>query len=359
MDEFRGTHEEALAAEAADWIERLKSAGAKDHAEFARWLRQSPTHVREALLASAWQVVLHHAEHGRKLEVDQYVSAASTNVIGMREPSTREPRRFRALRWPWVATLAMSVALTAAVLLGALPFLRELLWQQYATSVGEQRSVALVDGSVISLNARSRVRVDFSDGARDVYLDDGQALFSVAHDANRPFRVHAERSVVQALGTKFDVHRVADRLEVAVLEGRVKVASDVWNGIPATAAAETSPTGTQLAEGEALSVSTAGIIGAPARVDLEDIGAWRQRRLVFRDRPLAEIVEEFQRYNRIPIIRVEGQELRARTFNGVFDADDPQTLVAYLATDNTLAFERRGDELFIRQRPVIVQSSSD
>jgi transmembrane sensor len=359
MDELRGTHEEILATEAASWIERMKTAGPKERAEFARWLRQSPAHVREALLASSWELVLHYVAHGRKLDIAKYVAASSTNIIGVDRPTVRRGRRIRALRWPWVAAMAVSAAITAAVLLGALPFLREVLWHEYATSVGEQRSVALLDGSVISLNARSRVRVEFSTGARDVYLDDGQALFSVAHDSARPFRVHAGRSVVQAIGTKFDVHRVADRVDVAVLEGRVQVGSDALDQLAEAAAIQSASLHTQLTEGEALSISTGGKISAPARVDVKDIGAWRQRRLVFRDRPLAEIVEEFQRYNRTPLIRVEGDELRARTFNGVFDADDPQTLVAYLATDNTIAFERRGNELVIRLRPMIVQSSSD
>lgn len=359
MDELKCTHEEVLAAEAAAWIERLKTASPKERAEFARWLRQSPAHVREALLAGSWDIVLHHVAHGRKLDIDKYVAAASTNVIGADHVAARPTRRIRARRWPWAAAMAVSLAITVAVLLGALPFLREVLWHEYATSVGEQRSVALLDGSVISLNARSRIRVEFSTVGRDVYLDDGQALFSVAHDSTRPFRVHAGRSIVQAIGTKFDVHRVADRVDVAVLEGRVQVASGAADPISEAATLQSASMQTQLTEGEALSINTAGTISAPARVDVEDIGAWRQRRLVFRDRPLAEIIEEFQRYNRTPLIRVEGEELRARTFNGVFDADDPQTLVAYLATDNTIAFEHRGNELVIRLRPMIVQSSSD
>jgi transmembrane sensor len=360
MDELRGTHQEILATEAAAWIERLKTAGPKERAEFARWLRQSPAHVREALLASSWELVLNHVSHGRKVDIDRYIAASSTNILDVEPVAARHsPKRIRALRWPWVATMAASVTITLGVLLGALPLLREVLWHEYATAVGEQRSLALPDGSVISLNARSSLRVEFSTGVRDVYLDDGQALFSVAHDTNRPFRVHAGKSIVQAIGTKFDVHRVADRVDVAVLEGRVQVASHTLEQLSQAAPTQNEPMRTQLTEGESLSISTSGTITAPARIDVEDIAAWRQRRLVFRDRPLAEIVEEFQRYNRIPLIRVEGEELRARTFNGVFDADDPQTLVAYLATDNTIAFERRGNELVIRPRPMIVQSSSD
>lgn len=358
MDEFNGTHEDVLATEAAAWIERLKDAGPQERAEFARWLRQSPAHVRETLLATSWRVVLQHMGQERGFDIERYRAAASSNIIGL-QPREPAPRRSPALSWPWLAAVGLSIAITAAVLLGTLPLLRENLWSEYQTSVGEQRSLTLVDGSVVSLNARSRVRVDFSSAARDVYLEDGQALFSVTHDSVRPFRVHAGNGVVQAIGTKFDVRRLVDRVEVAVLEGRVKVASDPVQAKSA-ALASAAPASAQLNEGEALSISARGQISELTHVDVEDIGAWRQRRLVFRDRPLGEIVEEFQRYNRTPHIEVEGKELRARTFNGVFDADDPQALLSYLATDSTIMFERRGDdELVVRLRPMIVQSPAD
>src|SRR6185503_3980441 len=110
MDEFRGKHEEALATEAAAWIERLKTADAKERTEFARWLRQSPAHVREALLASSWDLVLHHAAHGRKLDIDKYVAGASANILSIEPAVARPPRRIRALRWPRVAAMAASVA---------------------------------------------------------------------------------------------------------------------------------------------------------------------------------------------------------------------------------------------------------
>jgi transmembrane sensor len=347
MDEFRAIREEALAAEAASWIQRLTAAGPKEHADFARWLRQSPMHVREALLASSWRLVLHHLGKAGKIEADKYIATPSTNIFGMASGPFRAPRRIGALQWLRVATVGISLAIAGVVVLGTLPVLQEVLFHEYSTSVGEQRSVRLVDGSVISLNARSRVRVDFSSDARDVFLDDGQALFSVAHDRSRPFRVHAGHSVVQAIGTKFDV-RVGDRIEVAVLEGRVQIASDSIRRLHTAAAQTAVSMPAQLGAGEALSVSISGAISAPARIDVEEIGAWRQRRLVFRDRPLSEIVEEFQRYNRAPLIRIEDEELRSRTLNGVFDADDPQTLISYLARDNNIVLERRPNEVVIR-----------
>lgn len=355
MDDVKETSEELLAREAAHWVRRLKNASPKEQAEFARWLRESRAHVRELLLATSWDVILHHLGHERPVDVTK-LRAACANVISVKEsPVTPTPKRVLALRWPWFIAVATSLTITAAVLLGALPLLREVLWHQYATPVGEQRAIALDDGSVISLNARSSLRVDFSSGARDIYLKDGQALFSVAHDPARPFRVHVNGSVVQALGTKFDVRRLSERTEVAVLEGRVQVGRDL--GSTSATSLEKLVARTQLGEGQALSISSTGEISAPAPVDVSEMSAWRQRRLVFRDRPLGEIVEEFQRYNATPRLLVESEELRERRFNGVFDADSPETLIAALASDDTIVIERRGKDLLIRPRSVIVRSA--
>src|SRR5690606_30551494 len=105
----------------------------------------------------------------------------------------------------------------------------------YTTSVGEQRAVELPDGTAVAINARSCLRVAFSGHARAVYLYDGQAMFTVAKDASRPFRVYVvapgrspagNGAVIQALGTKFDVQRRADRVEVAVIEGMVQILAD-------------------------------------------------------------------------------------------------------------------------------------
>lgn len=356
MDEFKGTTEELIAREAASWVQRLKTATPKEQAEFGRWLRESRAHVREVLLASSWATVLQHLGHERKMDVAKLRAAASMNVVTVApRRSSPLPKRMLAVRWQWLAAVAASVAITTALSFGALPSLRELLLHEYVTSTGEQRTIALGDGSVVSLNARSNIRVDLSSESRDVYLKDGQALFSVAHDKTRPFRVHVDGSMVQAVGTKFDVHRLTGRIEVAVLEGRVRVERD-YSDSPAPSL-QALVERTQLSEGEALSISNTGEISVPMPVNVSEISAWRQRRLVFRDRPLSEIVEEFQRYNAKPRFIVEGDELRKRLFNGVFDADEPQTLLAYLASDESIALERRGDDLVIRTRPIIVQSA--
>jgi len=224
----------------------------------------------------------------------------------------------------------------------------------YSTSVGEQRSIELVDGSAVAINAKSRLRVSYSKATRDIYLDAGQALFTVAKDAARPFRVHVGSSVVQAVGTKFDVRRSADRVSVAVVEGTVQVTSEVAH-LSSEAAQVALQEAIRVTAGESVNVLATGIT-PPAPVDVMDVGVWQQRRLVFRDNTLAEITDEFARFNRTPHLRVEGEALRARRLSGVFDADAPEALLTYLAADQTISFKRSGDEIVIALRPLTVRS---
>ena len=95
----------------------------------------------------------------------------------------------------------------------------------YATEIGERRSITLADGSTVDLNARSRVRIEFSKKERRVDLLDGQALFQVTKDKNRPFIVSSGDATVRAVGTQFDVYRRTNSTTVTVLEGRVAVYS--------------------------------------------------------------------------------------------------------------------------------------
>lgn len=344
---------------AAEWLTRLKIGQAYDKRAFVRWLRRSPKAVGEMLLATSTDIVLRQLFRDRPVDIEQFGSAAS-NVIRFhdQDPPAAWPRS-RRKQWTWMAGLGVGLAAAAAVLIIQPPFVRDLLHPNvYTTSVGEQRSIELMDGSAISINAQSSVRVDFSEKMRDVYLTTGQAMFTVARDTARPFRVHVGRSVVQAVGTKFDVRHRSDRINVSVVEGTVQISAEA-------ADARVSTTLTQLAEltrvtaGEAVSIVDTGQVTAPAPINVADVSAWQQRRLVFSDSTLAEIAEEFARYNRTPHLRIEGDALRGRRLSGVFDADSPDTLLIYLGSDNTIAFDRRDDEIVIRLRPVTVQSGSD
>ncbi len=93
--------------------------------------------------------------------------------------------------------------------------------------IGEQRSIALADGSTLELNSRSKVRVRYSEHERALELLEGQALFRVAKDTSRPFIVSCDGTRVRAVGTQFDVNKKRGGTVVTVVEGQVSVVSSV------------------------------------------------------------------------------------------------------------------------------------
>lgn len=343
--------EELLVAErAAEWLERMKAPDPHERAEFSSWLKESPRNAREILLAMAWDVALDQVDPNHEIDLDDLMARMSTNVVPVRRGSDLVNSRhwLHSLGWSRVAGFGVIATVLVAVFLGWSGIAQRLLSpNQFETAVGEQRAIELGDGSVIHLNTQSRVRVAFSEKARDVYLNAGQAIFKVKHDATRPFRVHVGHAIVQAIGTQFDVHRLADRTNVAVIDGVVQIIADDSNvKMSLTQLSER----TRIAAGKAVSIIADGQITPPAAVNVVEMNAWQQRRLIFRKNTLLEIADEFNRYNKSPQIRVTGDELQARKFSGVFDADDPESLLMYLKSDSQLAFDREGDEFVISMR---------
>jgi len=92
-----------------------------------------------------------------------------------------------------------------------------------------------------------------------------------------------------------------------------------------------------------------GEIAQPVRINIAQVTAWRQRRLVFEWETLETIAAEFNRYNRTQI-HIKGDLARQRKYTAVFDANEPQTLLEFLAKDGDLVFTVQGDELIIRKR---------
>ena len=94
----------------------------------------------------------------------------------------------------------------------------------YETPIGKHRVITLTDGSTIHLNTRSRVSIRFSATRRAAQLLQGEALFTIQHDPNRPFEVVTGLTVIRDVGTQFDVHRkTSDAAVVTVIQGQVDV----------------------------------------------------------------------------------------------------------------------------------------
>lgn len=311
-------------------------ATAADHRTFGEWVSRSPERVEAYLQAARLALALRsHRTRWPDTPVEDLIRAARTapsEVVSFpgapvrREGETpgsilepayrvRLPRRL-GLR------VAMAGLVAVAVVMASLYFYPRP--SRLETAVGEQRSVLLADGSLVTLNTSSSVEVHMAKDRRTVRLIAGEALFKVAHDAARPFEVAAGDTTVRAVGTQFDVDRRSTSTTVTVVEGRVAVFAaneGSWDG----------GAGTQvpLEAGEQLTLAPR-TERHPVRADVANAIAWTQRKLVFEHRQLGEVAKEFNRYNR-QVIEIRSDELRTQEVTGVFQADDPGSFLIFLS----------------------------
>jgi transmembrane sensor len=206
--------------------------------------------------------------------------------------------------------------------------------QQFRTALGEQRSVLLADGSRATLNTASIIEVVLRKGRREVRLVQGEALFEVAHDAARPFVVRAGNALLKDVGTQFNVDIRSNGTTVTVVEGQVAVDSAATSESAAARAAHgvgDTVDALILRANDCVVVTPAGV-GAPQRgINVAASVAWTQRQLMFEHRPLSEVAEEFNRYNK-DRIDIDSAELKRQEVTGVFDAKDPASFVAFLSS---------------------------
>lgn len=344
--------------EACEWLVHFRAGDADDDIEARRqldeWLRRSPEHVRAYLeVSTIWEEIpFHDAE--RKLDAEAHIARAlaekniyplditgdvTRDITGDVTGSTPEPARNRKTRWP-LALAASAVFLIAA----STWFITQR--DTYSTAVGEQRSIRLEDGSSVELNARSRVRVRFTARERSVDLLEGQALFNVAKDKTRPFVVSSDDLRVRAVGTQFDVNRRRAATTVTVIEGRVGVDSLRVRSPANTADSPAGPV--FLDAGQQLTVTPTAI--APSkRANIAAATAWTQQRLVFDSAPLAEVAEEFNRYNPRPIV-IEDQTLESFGVIGVFSSTDPASLLTFLRAQPEIEVAEKNSEIRIRRK---------
>ena len=189
--------------------------------------------------------------------------------------------------------------------------------EQYASALGERRLLTLADGSQVEMDSGTRLSVSWHLRSRRITLQQGQALFEVSKAVFRPFQVEAGTAQVNVLGTRFNVLRGVDTVEVALLRGSLAVQSTV------------DPAQHQrLAPGQQVSVNQ-GRLQPLATADLVRITAWQRQRLVFARTPLSQALAQIQRY-RVAVIELEGQGLADLPVTGTFDTRNVEALLDVL-----------------------------
>ncbi len=288
--------------EALDWAMRVADRNFTGWDDFTDWLEAEAGNARRYDAAVA-------ALSAADLAVSQVPLAAVTPPSETREPARAETRGGHR-RWIGAAAAA---AIVGAVGLNA--------WQESAqpypveTAPGEQRMIALSDGSSVLLAGGTRVVLDRADRRRAI-VDRGEALFRVRHDPGRPFRVHAGGISLTDIGTVFDVKRAGTLIRVAVSEGAVLVDPD-------GAAVRLNPGEGLTSEGDRL---------IQAKVAIADVGGWRDGRLAYDGASLDEVASDLSRQLGHPVRIVPA--VARRRFQGTLDVaslrEDPKSLGALL-----------------------------
>lgn len=287
-----------LASQANAWVVRLASGQAtvQDARELRAWVAQSEQH------ASAYHDATRLWKQTGQLQLPRH--------------------RSRRLAWlAGAAGIAASCVLTlfGAMQLGLLPDGRALLADHH-TALAERRQIELPDGSRVELDARTHLNVDFSDNRRHIRLQGGAAVFHVQHDAARPFVVSADGGSVTALGTVFEVRHQGTGVQVTCSEGSVAVE-------------RSGAEQTRLIAGQQLRYDERNI-SQPSQVDTTQVLAWRQGSLVFKNRPLQELVDELNRYRPGRVI-IADASIAQMPVSGVFHLQQPEQVLAHI--EQTLA----------------------
>jgi len=357
-------------AEAAAWLVRREAPdfSARDQAEFEAWADADARHraayvrleaawrradklnrlrpldgaVDEDLLAQSPFVRLDECSaRGQKRLTSE--SAEANAVQGDASAVVDEPANDVGLptasdrgKRGWVLPFATAAAVALVAIAAGVWFeLQRTGWHQYTTDFGGFERIVLDDGSVVHLNTNSVMRVHLTAELRQVVLDRGEALFKVAHDASRPFDVQAGRTTVRAVGTEFSVRLRDTRevqggekdVEVLVKEGRVAIDPPKQ---PLERADVLPASVSTLSAGESVTISAKRLhVEKVAEADVSRKLSWTEGRLWFERQTLADVVAEFNRYNRRQLVIADPTIANLR-IGGGFEATDPESFVAAL-----------------------------
>lgn len=220
---------------------------------------------------------------------------------------------------------------------------------QYSTSRAQYATIRLADGSEVTLAPESRMTVAarFADGVREISLD-GEAIFSVRHDAAHPFRIRARGVLIEDVGTRFDLRAYAGdaSVTVAVAEGSVSLSAARSNSPPA---AVKPGQAIVLGRGDVGIVDSQGNTSTERRVRVSSYLDWANGRLSFVDRPLDDVLRTIGRWYDLDV-RVTDARLKNRRVTAEFSPQSSAEMIDALAVATDATAERDGRVITLRPR---------
>ena len=199
---------------------------------------------------------------------------------------------------------------------------------------GQRANVILPDGTDVWLNAGTTIRypISFMKGKREIILD-GEAYFEVVHNEKCPFVVHTYAMDVEVLGTKFNVEAYSkkDFFETSLMQGKVKVASPSNE----TQSVILAPNQKTTLENGKLTVSN---------IDDYNMYRWKEGLYCFRDKPLADIMKDLEKYFDLSI-SIHNREIEKVMLTGKFRiAEGLDYILRVLQTNVDFTYKRNVEE---------------
>lgn len=231
----------------------------------------------------------------------------------------------------------------------------------FETAYGEKKSIQLPDGTNVTMNAGSKIRIKdkYGIGVRDIYLE-GEAFFEVKHDSVHPFVVHTAAMDVKALGTSFNVkaYREDETTETSLITGIVEVTLKENNNsrlllypnqkiewqryekIIADIKTNQAPKTDGVATKDILIKNPEGISAA----DIKEI-SWKENKLVFDDEEFGNIAKLLERWYGAKITFADNTLLKYR-FTGIFENEDLIKVLDFLKESKNFNYTiERGETL--------------
>lgn len=311
----------AVRAEAAAWLARLhaQDRDAADEAAFRAWLNASPEH------AAAFEAVDRMwSDVGGLAHLPGECRSDLRGAI-VRQPARTSRRALMAA----VGLLAVSG--------GSALFWRSASAKVYQTDVGEQKHVALDDGSQLFLDAQTRIAVSYSDTARVVDMQYGRANFKVVPDLKRPFIVEAAEHKIVATRCNFDVRCEDGQVQVVLIHGEADVK-------PASAP---QARGERLTAGERLVASNE--TEKRDKPDMKHVLAWQSGYEMFDKEDLAQAAEEMNRYSTAKL--AVDPSVAGLKVSGLYRVGDNSAFAQSLAKLLPITVRQIGDTLVLTADP--------
>jgi transmembrane sensor len=308
--------------------------------ELEKWMGQDAEHRAVFESMGSMSDSLASLAHRGKDQTMQAVAPELTKVLADSEQIASG--QDAELRNSTSRRLAIAAGLLVALVVPALYFVGQPdgpppVTTAYQTEIGERMNLELNDGSVLAINADSRISVTFSDLERRLILQRGEIDIEIASDTARPFHVTVGDHVATAVGTAFAVHYRDEPARITVREGRVLVVPVVSPQVVAPIA---------LRGGQQLVLEPGATPVDLGAEELARSAAWRDGWLHFNGERLDHVFRVLDPYFEKPFVITDTRAAELRV-GGSFNVDQTGPLLTALESLLPIAITHGGDNILV------------